>query len=475
MQGILLIVLDSVRRDRISPYSQIDLTPNIARFAEQARVYRRAVSSAPWTPPSHASLFTGLYANRHQCWGYPSLLSDDLTTAAQLFSRSGYQCVGASCNPHIRLTSTGEFSQGLARGNQEFLDLWDPWYLRIPPRLARCVEKTPRLARWAKAAFRRLTPRFGAEKGASKALGFLLRSISQCSGRPFFAFANLMEAHLPYTAPSRFLEGRESHRSSLVRRFNADASAFWGFIAGRHSLDEQELLAIKSLYDAAVAYQDWLLGTFFDHLKSLGVWEESVIVILSDHGEHLGEHGLFNHSVSVYEPLIHVPLLIKYPQSSGLAGEDGRPVQNVDILPTLLELAGIDLRPPYPFDGECLLSTTPDPGRWLCSELETLPQRFWERHPDLPRERLDTYMIALCRGDRKLIHRDRGVMGDEFFALQDDPNEERNIIQQAPQDELDLFYSRIKKHRKRQAGPSLKPGSEEGSLVEERLKALGYL
>ena len=157
-------------------------------------------------------------------------------------------------------------------------------------------------------------------------------------------FMNYIEAHEPHLAAegvaalylARRLETVEVHKSN---------SANAGFDAGRgRVLSSKDVAELESLYDDEVAYVDGKIGEVLTFLKSNGLDENTLVVITSDHGEHFGEHGLMSHQYSVYEPLVRVPLLVRFPRRFS-AGREERMVQSHDVYPTILELAGIGWKP----------------------------------------------------------------------------------------------------------------------------------
>jgi Sulfatase len=177
----------------------------------------------------------------------------------------------------------------------------------------------------------------------------------RAAGRPYFALVHFMESHVPYAPPPaharRFLDEADRRR---VAALNHDAMAF---LAGANPLGDDDLALISSLYDATVSYGDELLGRVLD-----AAGDDSLVVLTADHGHHFGEHGLVGHFFSVYETVAHVPLVVRHP---GLpAGRVERPVQSLDLFPTVLEAAGVD---PGPL-----------PGASACARRATLG-RCWSR------------------------------------------------------------------------------------------------
>jgi arylsulfatase A-like enzyme len=340
--NVVLLTLDTVRTDHTSlgGYDR-DTTPNLRRFSQDAVVYSNVSAVADQTLSTHASMFTGLYPRQHgavpfalpgERAGRP--LAASVPTLAEVLVANGYVTMGLVANS-ILLTP----SWGLSRGFEVYdvhsvvpIEQQDTGYVRALARtlLGLCVPTQE---------FDRL---FRRSEDVNRHAFALLDEVKR-RGASFFLFLNYMDAHAPYVPPPPF-DRRYPGKSSVLTgsRYNELSQ-----ISGNISLTAQEHRALVSQYDGAIAYEDQQLGRLLDKLKSLGLYDNTLILITADHGEHLGDHGLLFHAKSVYQSLIHVPLVIKYP-GSRKAAVVRAPVSQIDFMPTILSALGIGASPALP-------------------------------------------------------------------------------------------------------------------------------
>jgi arylsulfatase A-like enzyme len=270
--------------------------------------------------------------------------------------------------------------------------------------------------------------------------------------QPFFLYLHYMDPHSPYWAPG-----------SYSRFFNEDyagAVTGWGpYEVGYFENRPDELEQLRAFYDNEIRYVDQRIGEFFERLRKTGLYENSVIILLSDHGEMFLEHGLFGHSNGVYTELIDVPLIIRPPNQEGTVVET--PVQTVDILPTLLSMLGID--EDRRFMGRPIFSLVgSDETRPIISE----QARKWvSRFPE----------TALIMGNYKLIKQSK-TNTHLLFDMREDPMERENVIDSAPNaaELIEKMESLI------QVNASIYEGLEAkkislGEETTQELKALGYI
>ena len=333
--NIVLLVLDTLRADRVGVYAGGDLTPNLDRLAGSSTVYTNAISTAPWTLPTHASLFTGLYPDRHGVsWGHYKL-EEESPVLADLLRQSGYDTFAISNNCLLGADN------GYARGFDAFLE----------------TANDPNLVRW------QLALKCGAPRAASQWLGvpddapydagsawtnrLMRRRLAQQgrARRPFFAFINYYEPHDPYEPPERYVNRfLTPHQKEAYQRLRQDAEKLAAHALGVPDVLSAEDVALMSrLYDAEVAYQDEVVGELLTMLSDEGFLSNTWLVVLSDHGELFGEWGMVYHTASSHFRLLHIPLFVRPPGGVPATRIDA-PVQPVDVFVTLLEAAG--LKPP---------------------------------------------------------------------------------------------------------------------------------
>jgi len=334
--NVILISLDTVRADHLSVYGYPEkTTPRLEEFAKESVVFTRAVSSGDMTLPSHASLFTGLYPSQHGAhfsprhrMGVP--LDARFDTLASLLRNQGYWTGGVVANGGYL-----SIAFGLNRG----FTYWDQ---RLP-----AVMLAPLPRPYLRGRIRDLAVRFfptsswdRVSRSAEEINASVLVALDRRprDGRPFFLFVNYMDAHIPYIPPapySNLFPGKDP--AFTESRYIA---TYLDVISHNRPIGQRERAHLVSQYDGGIAYLDAQLAALFDHLKSAGLYENSLIVVTSDHGEALGERNELDHGgLSLYDDQIHVPLLIRYPGGTRRAVID-RPAAGVDILPTILQVAG---------------------------------------------------------------------------------------------------------------------------------------
>jgi arylsulfatase A-like enzyme len=341
--NVLVVVLDTVRARDTIPTADSPMA-ELAALADRGAEYAHAFSTAPWTVPSHGSLFTGTYPSRHGATGRSPALSGSLPTLAEAFRAGGYETVGVSNNTWV----TGEF--GFGRGFERFHRGWEPIRfdgddgglrrLAHPPTALRAVcDRLPGGSRVERAVEALAGDRL-ATGGAARTTSFVERWLDRRGDRPFFCFLNYIDAHIAYD-PSRrhaerFLPADASYEEALAVRQEPRA-----FDVGRYSLSEREFTLLRALYRGELAALDEHIGRLRAALVAAGEWEETVLVVVGDHGENVGDHGFLGHQYDLHDTLLHVPLVVSGGAFDGWGDRDGL-VQHVDLVPTLLDAAGLD-------------------------------------------------------------------------------------------------------------------------------------
>ncbi len=452
---VVLVVLDTVRADRLELYGNPQSAmPRLASWARQARLHTRASAESPWTLPSHASLFTGLAPAQHGAHGgtldpqdqrqltegaggwrrwrhrLERPLSDEAVTLAERLHDAGYLTLGVVAN-WAYLQDHWNLSQGF--------DLW-------------LCEQVPRgRARLPYARADRVT---AAALHAVESSLPLLEWPERPGRSPLFLFVNYMDAHLPYVPRQGFLRQPE-RLSALYRSGWARERAIRRLLADREPLPQAAQEAWTEAYDAELRFLDAQLDLLLKGLRQRGV--QGYVVILSDHGEYLGEHSLLEHSKDVYEQALQVPLLVSGPDIA--PGQDDRPVQLADVAHWIVDWTGVQ----------------PLPGERSSSDL-LVSELYGSRLRDLGNahygERFNRVRRAFRRGDRKLILGSDGSM--EAYDLAQDPQELHDLSDQDWAQQLaEEAREWIRLHEE---GTRPEPRQAEMDReVEERLRGLGYL
>ena len=308
---VILITIDALRADHLGVYGYDRPTsPHLDALAREAVVVGSHISQAPYTKASMASLFTGLFPSSHKAYTISRSFSDTmrgtvsgdlpqtdvldpaLWTMASAFETAGYQTIGLNTNPFL----LKEF--GFAKGFQDYEFLTNGSDLATAPEvIARALDRIDRRA----------------------------------PGRPTFLWMHLMEPHTPYTPPA-------SVRALFPPRTPprpAPPDLVPDWMAQGGSLDAN---FYESLYDDEIRSADDALGQLFDGLRKRGMWDRLVLVVTADHGEEFLDHGGFEHNRTLYDEMVHVPLIVKAP---GLPpGRRDVETESVDLAPTLARAAG---------------------------------------------------------------------------------------------------------------------------------------
>jgi arylsulfatase A-like enzyme len=298
--NIILITLDTTRADRMDFLgSKRGLTPNLDILAGDSAVFTRAYSQAPLTETSHATILTGTYPQYHQMVPSPRPLDKDLPYLPDILKGKGYATAAFIGSIALDPTLVGGFDRGF--------DLYDAGYTW----------------RGFTSATRYQTVERRGGEVVDRALAWLSKHQQESGSGPFFLWVHLFDPHDPYEPP-------EPYKTRYA----------------------------KEPYDGEIAYADSVMGTFLAKLKSSGLYDTALIALTADHGESLGAHGEDTHGVFLYDETIHVPLLIKLPGPSTGSSEKVRSpieirVELADILPTLLQRAGIEI--PAQVQGKSLL------------------------------------------------------------------------------------------------------------------------
>ncbi len=369
---IVWIVLDTHRFDRIGAYGYArPTTPNLDAFAQTATLFERAIAPAQWTVPSHASMFTGEFPTTHLTNQSGDSLDDYFRTAAEWLQRSGYQTTGFCNNPLV-----GVIDNGFKRGFDTFYNyggavpstpahashqpgrlmaqLWER-YTQLLRRISYPVQNA--VARSERIFHLTLNPlfvplwtrlaNFKGDTGQSilDASHFIHKEFSSSQAERQFVFINLMETHLPFAPPQSFtrrfapLVTDESEASNFMRFYNTQALRW--LLPMDVPFSALEFQTLSDMYDAEVAYQDHLLASLFELLDAPYHREHTAVIVVSDHGEMLGEHNLMGHGFGVYEELVRVPLIVRLPGQS-----EGRHIlettSTAQIFHTLLDFAQVD-------------------------------------------------------------------------------------------------------------------------------------
>lgn len=332
--NVLLLVLDTVRAASLSLYGYArPTTPELVRLAQSGVVFDEALSAAPWTLPSHASMFTGRWPHElSTSWFRPLDRSD--STLAEALSQRGYATGGFVAN-----LIYANYETGLGRGFQRYRDFRFGLGLVL-----RSCTLTRRIT-----DSRLLRTLIGSDevlgrKPAATVNAEFLAWLDGVGTRPFFGFVNYFDAHDPYLPPDDWFRriagySRPDHLSPLRRL---------GIRQRKDQMRPKDILLEHDSYDASIAWLDNEIGKLLAELERRGLRQNTIIVVTADHGEEFGEHGVFLHGHSLYRDALHVPLIIVAPGRAPQGDRVHQPVSLRDLPATILALIGGDSSTTFP-------------------------------------------------------------------------------------------------------------------------------
>jgi arylsulfatase A-like enzyme len=378
--NLLIISIDTLRADHVGSYGYgRKTTPALDRLAREGVLFENAVANSPWTLPSHASLFTGLYPRSHGLKSLDARLREDIPTLAERLRAEGYATCALYNSLYLRPHS------GLLRGFAE--------HQYFPERV-----NDERV------------------RSGSSQVDRAIDWLGQPRDRPFFLFLHNYDVHTKYDPSPSYLEMfARPYDGGIQGTLNELRS----FREGERTLDEADLNRLIDLYDAGIRELDDQLGRLLDHLDMSGLAATTYVVVVSDHGEEFLDHGDVLHGRTMYEELLRVPLIVRGPGAP--AGRRvGELAQLNDLFPTLLSLAGVEAG--VPVEGVDLSPA------WMGGSLDH--QRMAYAEADHYNEE-DDIKRMVRRGARKLIY-DRLTRTPELYALDRDPLERKNIARENP-------------------------------------------
>ncbi|MFC2141492.1 sulfatase, partial [Acidobacteriota bacterium] len=312
--NVILISVDTLRADHLGSYGYSrDTSPHIDALAEDGIRFANAYSSSSWTLPSHVSLMTSLHGVRHQVYHDDERMDPGLVTLAEHFQSRGYSCAA--------FTGGGFVSPayGFAKGFDTY-DVGSGHVLN--------------------------------QDSADRVYRFVSPWIDRHKDRSFFLFLHTYQPHSPYACPMPY-KTMFLNDDSLFG--HADLFYILGGQANLYkSLPDAERQNLIDLYDGEIRYvDDRLIGPLVAQLKAQGLYDRTLIVFLSDHGEEFFDHGAWGHGHSLYDELLKVPLILKLPKSQHKGMSPDTIVSLVDVMPTLLDAMGWDI-PRESLDGRSL-------------------------------------------------------------------------------------------------------------------------
>lgn len=442
--NVLLIVLDTVRADVLSTYGYPKPTaPNIDRLAREGALMSQAISTDFWTLPSHASMLTGQYPSRHGATSESGRLDAGLSSLAEILRAAGFRTGGFVTNAWLSK------ERGFGQGFDEYVESW----------------KMPATNPSTLAIDRH---------GVRNAIEWM--AAPNALDAPFFAFVNLNSAHMPYNPGSEALitlspKPRSIEGSRRLRKL----TGMWEHLGGTLELNEVDYEILRELYEAEVLQVDALVGELVGALEAAGRLDDTLIIVTADHGENLGDHGSIDHLFSMYDSTLHIPMVLRHPTSFEAGRVDTALASPIDLLPTILSVAGVPL-PDIEIDGVDLSQPERTARRFVVAENErplNAIDLMGKSFPDFDTSKLDGRKRALRTSEHKLIWQEGGPV--ELYDLSADPNELDDLSER----EVELrtrLEGQLEVWMKEMGNPgAVKPFESQDTQSIDELRALGYI
>ncbi|MEM7772968.1 MAG: sulfatase-like hydrolase/transferase, partial [Cyanobacteria bacterium P01_A01_bin.37] len=445
----------------------------------------------------------------HQVLQSYSVLPDNLTTLAERLSAGGYFTAGFCNNPLV-----GVINNGLRRGFDSFLnysglltsypnqagrqkglvDLYRQFFKRVLAKgLGKIQDSFARSEMLLSLSFSplmvplwqtALSFKGNTVKSLDDAANLLINRPGADTDQPVFTFINLMGTHMPYHPPRKYVERfaphvlRDKKARHYLRQFNSDVYGWLAPLMG--ALDDHEKATLDGMYDAEVACQDDQLGVFFERLQASGTLDNTLLIICSDHGEHLGEKQFIGHSISLYNELVNVPLVIRDPSGALPQGSTRDDVVSTRrLFHTVLTAAGLASNEERSLTLAHDAAVDPEKNQVFSEAIppQNVVNLLQKRQPDLIRDRhCDQPRRAIWLGNHKLIETGQQML--ELYDISEDPREDLNLCSIFPenvevlQDCLQAFVGDHDQFSSMAAGRA--PGFDDPE-VQQRLRDLGYL
>lgn len=417
--NVIYVMVDTLRADHLSCYGyNRNTSPNIDDFAKDSMRFSKAIAQAPWTTASISSFMSGRYISTRcqDVFGY-DVPPTDVVLMPELLRDKGYITAAVISNPLAGKSAC------LDRGYDKYYEI----------------------------AFDVKRPQ-GKHQTPKTVLSKTIEMIRQMKGKRFFLFAHFMGPHSPYAAHPEF-NFYPGYKGGLNRDVVYPED---------HPLFGDDLTFATALYDGEIAYTDHYIGLLLSELKKQGQYDNTVIVLLSDHGEELNEHGAMTHGTHLYEDTISVPLIVKLPnQQKGSVVGGVFPL--VDLLPSVAEYIGCNSTA-LEFDGTAL-------PLYGLKSVRTSRIRS-------STEYLGTHLESLSIDATKLIL-DKNTNHTEMFDLSKDPGERQNITANEPKlrTSLEAALEGINRQIEAKLDSTIRQhiSSTEQQANRATLRALGYL
>lgn len=427
VKNAIIYLVDTLRADKLKPYNEASrvTTPGLQRFVEHAATFLQGHTQENWTKPSVATLLSSLYPWEHNAVTDDAVVSDSVKLLPETLKSRGF--------------FTGAFiANGYASDRFGFKQGWDTWrnYIR---------EGRPTAAQYV----------------ASDVLGWLDH---RPNDKPFFLYVHTVDPHVPYRPPQSFLSMYDPVPYGGIVDFSQDIELLEKIKAGRIHLNDRDKQHLVALYDGEISYHDVHFSAILDGLASRGLADDTIVVMVADHGEEFWDHGSVGHGHSVHEELLHIPMFVSWPGVTGTHSRIDTPAGLVDIAPTVLDALGQEI--PDDVEGHSLAGA-------LTARDETAPRAVVSGFMDVWR--------TLVVGNYKLVQ--RGPTRFMVYDLAADKGEGTDLSRERPiatrylRGLLGLYLSESSDGGSRRATP-VRHEAGHATMDEQtraELRALGYV
>ena len=425
-----------------------------------------AISNSGWTLPAMASLFTGKLVSHHGTSDHYQYLNDDQPTLAEVLGENGYETIGFSENSFV-----SNFT-GLNRGFKTFHELSFS-ELSLNGKLLKLLKYLRK--KWHR--IRGIPEKYCHTLIQMYEMRQWIKKVGK-QQQPFFLYMHANQTHYPFLPAKRFRKKFIDKGLKECLRVNQDREKY---VAGEVSMKDEDFKVLKALYDAELNYFDNELGKFFDFLKSSELFDNTMIIITADHGENFGRHNLIGHGLCLYDDVLKIPLIIRYPKAFDCQ-KINQQVQLSDIFPTILDILKID-KEQYSETYWGSIKKMSDDESFEEDRIAIFEQGcptmdiFHKKIKKLDLEFLKSYqcsMHGIRTKDYKFIWSSNGL--NELYDLREDPSELKNLIDVLPEKAKELQNQLFNVANKFQTDePVLSLTDTKDKEVAKRLKGLGYM
>jgi len=445
--NIVIISIDMLRPDHLGCYGYgRDTSPRLDEFAAQGALFENAVSSTSWTLPAHAALFTGLADSVHGCTDTDKRLDPSRHTLAERLAAAGYGTAGFFSGPYLHPVF------GLGQGFETYIDC---------------------------SSYAKRTLKIVAERGTTEGKDLMLASHGDITNptvyekvrawmtanqqRPFFLFIHMWDVHFDFIPPPPYDTMFDPDYAGSV-----DGRNFFFSDRINPGMAKRDLEHVLALYDGEIAWTDMHVGKILDQLDALGLAESTLVIILSDHGTEFFEHNNKGHRMTLFDEVIRIPMMVRFPGVIEANQRFTEQVRIIDVLPTVLELAGDPAPAARNVMGQSLVPLLT--GGTLSRDNLAVSELY-----SVGRE-----LRSFRRNTRKMIE-DELTDSVMLFDFRDDPGERRPVMNiEAPFQWVRDMIADARLGRQwlaeyRKSVPEASASSEIPEDLRRQLESLGYL